>query len=157
LAYRYLCLTASYRKPLTWSEDAIQGALNSYRKLKNVCLGLESSEGVNQEYLDEFQERINDDLDMPGALAVIWKLVRDDSAKSKVGTIRKMDEVFGLKLLEGGKIEVPEEILKLVKERQKARGEKDFGKSDLLRNEILEKGFVVRDGEDGFRLEKKEK
>ena len=154
LAYRYFCLTASYRKPLTWSGDAIEGAQNSYKKLKNICLSLKDDSKVNEKYLARFAERIDDDLDMPGALAVLWELVRNEEALGKVGAVRRMDEVFGLGLLDREKIEVPEEVLALAEERDKARKEKDFARSDELRDFILEKGFAVRDGEDGFVLEK---
>ncbi|MCD4771029.1 cysteine--tRNA ligase [archaeon] len=154
LAYRYFCFSASYRKPLTWSEEAIQGAVNSYKKLRNVCLALKSDGKINEKYLVEFRERIDDDLDMPGAMAVLWKLVRDEDAEGKVKGIRKMDEVFGLDLLEKGKVEAPGDVLKLAEEREKARGEKDFGRSDELRDLIKVKGWVVRDGKDGFELER---
>ena len=154
LAYRYFCLTASYRKPLTWSEDAIRGALNSYRKLRNVCLGLVDDGKLNEKYLARFQERVDDDLDMPGALAVAWELVRDGEAEGKVLSVKKMDEIFGLGLFDKVKVEVPEEVLKLCEEREAARGGKDWERSDELRDLILEKGFVVRDGGDGFVVEK---
>ena len=87
--------------------------------------------------------------------ALVWELVRDEDALGKVGTIGKMDEVFGLGLLEREEVEVPEDVLALAEEREKARGEKNFARSDELRNLILEKGFVVRDGGDGFVLERK--
>ncbi len=154
LAYRYLCLTSSYRKPLTWSEEAISGALASYRKLKNICLGLENDKEMNEEYLSRFKERINDDLDMPGGLAVAWELVRDEEAKGKVLTVKKMDEVFGLKLFSEEKLDVPQDVLHLAEERKIVRDGKDFGKADEIRDEILKKGFVVKDSGDGFVLEK---
>jgi len=155
LSYRYFCFTASYRKPLTWSRDAIESADNSYKKLKNICLGLSDDGKINENFLDKFLERINDDLDMPGALAVLWEMVRGEEAKGKVGSIRKMDEVFGLGLLDVVKLDVPEEVLALVKEREIARKRKDFGRSDEIRDLILEKGFVVRDSGEKMILEKK--
>jgi len=154
LAYRYFCFSASYRKPLTWSEEGIQGAVNSYKKLRNICLALESDGKTNKKYLVGFKERIDDDLDMPGALAVLWKLVRDEGAEGKVKSIEKMDEVFGLDLFEKKKIEVPEDVLKLAEERETAREKKDFGRSDKLRGEIKAKGWVVKDKKGGFVLEK---
>jgi cysteinyl-tRNA synthetase len=154
LAYRYFCFSASYRKPLTWSEEALQGAVNSYKKLKNACMGLEDDGETNERYLARFKERVNDDLDMPGALAVVWEIVRDGEAKGKVGAIKKMEEVLGLKLFEEEKVEIPEEVIRLAGERQIARANKDWEKSDLLRDEILEMGFVVKDSGDAFKLEK---
>ncbi|NPE27000.1 cysteine--tRNA ligase [Methanococcoides sp. SA1] len=154
LAFRYLCLTAKYRKPLAWNEDALQGAVNSYKKLKNACAGLEADEGVNEEYVEKFAERVNDDLDLPGGLAVVWELVRSDE-KGRVGALRKMDEVLGLGLFERDEVKVPEDVLEIAKEREVARKEKDFGKSDELRRDIEELGWIVKDGDDGFQLERK--
>ena len=76
LAYRYFCYTASYRKPLTWSKDGIDSAVSSYKRLRNVIAGIENKRGINKAYLKEFEARINDDLDMPGAVAVLWKCRR---------------------------------------------------------------------------------
>jgi cysteinyl-tRNA synthetase len=156
LAYRYFCLTASYRKPLTWSEDAIQGALNSYRKLKNVCAGLEDDGEENKEYLARFKERIDDDLDMPGGLAVLWEMVRDDEAAGKVGSVKRMDEVLGLGLFDVVEVEVPGEVLKLAEAREIARGEKDWGKSDEIRDKLKGMGWTLKDSKEGFVLRKNE-
>lgn len=153
LAYRYLCLTASYRKPLVWSEDALTGARNSYSKLKNIVSGLEDDGEVNENILASFRERVNDDLDLPGALAVVWDLVRSGES-GKVGAIRKMDEVLGLGLFEREDVEVPGEVLELVEEREIARSQKDWKRADEIRDEVLKKGFVVKDSEDGFEVEK---
>jgi len=76
--------------------------------------------------LKEFEEAIEDDLNMPRALQVLWKLVRDKKAQGKIKTIKKMDEVFGLDLLKVEKIKIPEEVKKLVKEREDSRKKKDF-------------------------------
>ena len=154
LAYRYFTFTASYRKPLTWSDEAFASAVSSYKRLRNVIAGIENKAGVNKRYLKEFEARIDDDLDMPGALAVLWKLVRDDEAEGKIGTIKKMDKVFGLRLLESERVEVPEEIERLAEEREVARKAGDYKKSDMLRDEILAKGWMIKDVGDGFELER---
>ena len=154
LAYRYFCYTTKYRKPLTWSEDGIRSAVDSYRRLRNVIGYLENKRGINKKYLKEFEERIDDDLDMPGAVAVLWKLVRDESAEGKVGTIKKMDKVFGLGLLEVEEVVVPGEVMTLSQGRVVARQDKDWGKADKLRDEILKMGWKVKDVGDGFELEK---
>ncbi len=155
LVYRYFCYTASYRKPLTWSEDGIKSAVSSFKKLKNVCVGLVDDGKVNKKYLKEFEARIDDDLDMPGAVAVLWKLVRDERAEGKVGAIRKMDSVLGLGLLEGGKVLVPERIRRLANERLVARGEKDWGKSDEIRDKLNKLGWIIEDIKKGYKLRKK--
>jgi cysteinyl-tRNA synthetase len=155
LAYRYFCYTAHYRRPLAWSDSAVESAALSFKRLKNIIGGIENKRGVNKKYLKEFEDRIDDDLDMPGAVAVLWKLVRDEKAEGKIGTIRKMDQVFGLRLLDVEKVEIPEEVRRLADERAVARGEKDWEKGDKLRDEILEMGWGVKDVGDGYELERK--
>ena len=65
-----------------------------------------------------------------------------------------MDKVLGLDLLKKEKIEIPPEIVKLVKERERARQEKDWKKADLLREEIKKKGYRVDDSEEGCSISK---
>jgi cysteinyl-tRNA synthetase len=154
LAYKYFCYTAHYRKPLTWSGDAIASAVTSYRRLREHTSSLVDDGLLNDGYLERFGERIADDLDMPGALAVLWELVRDKGAKGKFGTIKKMDEVFALGLLVREEVEVPELVLSLAHDREVARKGGDWEKSDVLREKIRDEGFLIRDEKDGFFLEK---
>jgi cysteinyl-tRNA synthetase len=154
LAYRYFSFSAKYRKPLVWSEESIKSAVDSYKRLKNIISSIENRAGTNKKYLKEFEERINDDLDMPGAIAVLWKLVRDERAEGKLGTIKKMDQVFGLKLLEDDSVEIPENVRKLAEERKVARDNKDWATSDDLRDKLKDMGWVVKDSKDGYELER---
>jgi len=148
LAYRYFTYTAKYRKPLVWSDEAIKSAVDSYKRLKNIIKGIENKRGMNKKYLKEFEDRINDDLDMPGAIAVLWKLVRDDKAEGKIGTIKKMDQVFGLELLKEDveeALSIPQEIRNLAEQRKKLRGEGKFKEADKLRKKIVEAGYSIND------------
>ncbi|MFH0711737.1 MAG: cysteine--tRNA ligase [archaeon] len=154
LAYKYFCYTAHYRKPLTWSDEAISSAVSSFKKLKNICLDLIDDGKVNMKYLKEFEKCIDDDLDMPGAVAVLWSMLRDEKANGKVGAVKKMDEVFGLGLLSENKVEVPSEVKKLAKERSLARKEKDWKRADELREKIEKLGWKIEDVGNGFELEK---
>lgn len=162
LDYKYFMYSAHYRKPLTWSLEALESSKESLKKIKNIISSFnsESLKGkkLNKKYLEEFEEAVNNDLDMPKAVAVLWKLLRDKdvSDEEKLGTIEKMDFVFGLKLLEKDEVEIPLEIKKLADERLKARKEKDFSKADELREELKEKGWSVKDldSEKGWELEK---
>jgi cysteinyl-tRNA synthetase len=154
LAYRYFTYSAKYRKPLVWSEEAIKGAVDSYKRLKNIIAGIENKRGMNKKYLKEFEERINDDLDMPGALAVLWKLVRDETAEGKIGTIKKMDQVFGLELLKEDIVDVPEDVRAIADERQKVREAKDWAQSDKLRDKLKGMGWTVIDNKECYYLEK---
>ncbi|MCK4650506.1 cysteine--tRNA ligase [Candidatus Pacearchaeota archaeon] len=152
MAIRYFVVSNHYRRPLDFSKTALQDAKNSYERLRGLVLGLEDDGKTNDNYLDEFRKEMDDDFNGPRAMAVLWKMVRDEQATGKVGAVRKMDEVFGLKLLEREKVEVPEDVLRLAEEREAARKEKNFERSDLLRDKIKVKGFIIRDSEDGFIL-----
>ncbi len=154
LDYRYLVLQTHYRSPLQFSIENIESAKNSRMRLKNIIDGIEDDGELNEKYLKEFTKAVEDDLDMPKALSVLWMLVRDEKAKGKVKTIEKMEEVFGLRLLEKEELKVPSEILKLVKERDEARKKKDWKKSDELREKIKEWGYLVEDSPEGTKIKK---
>jgi cysteinyl-tRNA synthetase len=154
LVYRYFCLTTHYRKQLIFSMENLESAKNSYERLKNIISEIENDKKLNEKYLEEFENAINDDLDMPNALQVLWKLIRDEEAEGKFETIKKMDEVFGLKLLEKEKIKIPAEIKKLADERENARKNKDWKKADELRDKILKKGYQILDGKEGWEVKK---
>jgi len=153
---RYLFLSTHYRKPLEFSQNALENAKSSIVRLKNICGKLKDEDEINGEYMEKFEEAMNDDFNTPNALQVIWKLLRDDSAKGKYPTIKKMDSVLELNLLEKEEILVPEEIQNLLDERKKAREEKDWTKSDELRDKIKENGFIVKDTKEGQEIEKKD-
>ena len=154
LSYRYLCLNSHYRSQMDFSLENLENAQNSYKRLKNIIEGLIDDKKINKEYLDEFEKAINDDLNMPEALQVLWKLVRDEKAEGKLETIKKMDEVLGLKLLEKEKIEIPKEIKEIAEERQQARENKNWKKSDELREKIKSLGWEVADTKDGYAIKK---
>ncbi|MEM0465934.1 MAG: cysteine--tRNA ligase [Candidatus Pacearchaeota archaeon] len=154
LDYRYFCLTAHYRSQLDFSLEKLDNAKNTYQRLKNICSEIKNDEKTNEKYLKDFQKAINDDLNIPAALAVLWKLIRDEKAQGKFYTIEKMDSVLGLDLLKKEEIEIPDEVKKLIKEREDARKKKDFKKSDELRNEIKNLGFKIDDTKEGTKVSK---
>jgi cysteinyl-tRNA synthetase len=154
LDYRYLILTSHYRGQLLFTEDTLKNAKNSYERLKNILSNLEDDGKTNEKYIDEFSRAINDDLDMPKALQILWNLIRDKKAEGKYQTIRKMDEVFGLKLFEKEEMHVPEEVSKLKEEREKARKNKDWKKADELREKIIKLGYYIDDTEKGGKIKK---
>jgi cysteinyl-tRNA synthetase len=154
LAFRYFCLTAQYRSQLNFSLDEMTAAQNTYTRLKNIVKELHDDGDINRKYLDEFVERMNQDLDTPGALAVLWRLVRDKEAKGKLKTIVEMDKVLGLDLTVHETVHVPAAVQSLVDQREQARKAKDFGKADQLRDEIKNLGFTVSDSAKGPKIEK---
>lgn len=154
LSYKYLCLNTIYRKPLDFSLEALENAQISLKRLKNIISSLEDDGKINEDYLNRFKEAINDDLNSPKALAVLWELVRDESAVGKIQTIKKIDEVFGLRLFEKENIKIPEEIKKIAEERLIAKKNKDWEKSDELRDKIKSLGWNIKDTKEGYELEK---
>lgn len=178
LALRYLYMTGHYRDPLnfTWeSLQAVQNALNNLRETvrewtvpnviasdkrgdltKNTVVASSPTQNDNT-YYQRFLYALNNDLGTPQALALMWEMVKSDlEDEKKAEILLKMDIVLGLKLDEyvGKKIEIPEEVQKLVAEREEARKQKNFIKSDELREKIYDLGFEVKDTSAGTKLTK---
>ena len=106
---------------------------------------------------------LNDDLDTPQAIALIWKLIKDESIADpdKRATMLDFDKVLGFNL---EKLEeeftkpnetIPEEIKSLAEEREKARKDKNFKKSDELRKIISDKGYDIKDADERYKISKK--
>ncbi len=179
--YRYFCLGTLYRKQLAFSIEALEGAKNSFERLKNIVLDLKSenklntnavfeskyaanerkneSINVHKKYKEEFLNAVNDDLNIPIALAVMWNLVRDEEVgnKEKLDLIYDFDSVFslGLKNLKEIKTVVPQKIKKLIAEREKARKEQDWQEADKIRKEIGDLGYIIEDSKEGVNVKKK--
>ena len=149
---RYFVLSNHYRKPIDFTKDSLDGAKNSYERLKNIISDIKEDAKENKKYLEDFEKAIDDDLDIPKALSILWQLVRDEKAEGKLKTIEKMDSVFGLDLLKKEKIHIPEEINKVAQEREKARSEKNWKRSDELRESLKKKGWEVLDKKEGYEL-----
>lgn len=159
LAYRYLALTAHYRTQLNFSWDALDAASNALERLYTIYDETlkEAADGeISEKYIEDFEKAINDDLNTPQALAVMWDMVRDDalSAKDRKVTLLLFDTVLGLKVKNRRSEDIPQEIEQLVRERENAREEKDFEKADDVRKKIEEKGYTVRDTDAGTKIKK---
>ena len=114
--------------------------------LKNEdTLDSESIKGIE----NNISEIISNDLDTSKLIAYLWDLVKDENINKNI--IEKFDSILGLKLLEKNKksIEIPENILTLIKERKLARENKDWVKSDELRDIIKNLGFDLLDKSNG--------
>ena len=164
LTLRYFYLIGHYRSQVNFTVENLKNAGNSLDRLKRIVGELkdgttgksskDDSGPVNEKYLKLFEKAMDDDLDTVTALQVLWSLVRDDKASGKIKTIKKMDEVFGLDLLKKEKLEIPADVMKLVKDREKARKDKDWKKADKLRSEIEKKGWKVDDTSEGSKVQK---
>ena len=149
---RYVFLSTHYRKPLDFSDKILENAKLSCERLKNICREIDDDGKINEKYLEEFEKAMDDDFNFSKALQVLWKIVRDEKAEGKYQTIKKIDEVFGLKLLEKEKIKIPKEIQKIIEEREKARKNKDWKKADELREDLKNEGYLIDDTESGTKL-----
>jgi cysteinyl-tRNA synthetase len=161
LAYRYLCLTAQYRKPLSFSMKAMDGAKNSLYKLQNKVLELlqqKKQDGSKsaEEYIETFQESIDDDLNTPQALAAMWEMLKDENVDSeeRYEVLLNFDRVLGLDLDKIKKIEVPQEVASLLEQREHARLHKNWDDADDIRDKIEELGYVIDDTDSGPIIKK---
>jgi len=147
LSLRYLLLQAHYRSKINFTWENMKSAQKGYSNLVNQVKNLGNKKGeINKEYKDKFIEKISDDFNTPQVLALIQNLLKSDlSPKDKLATLLDFDKVLGLGLDKLGEIKIPEEIKKLVQQREKARKDKDFNKADKIRKEIERKGYQVKD------------
>ncbi len=162
LAYRFAAFLTHYRKPMEYSDEGIEAARNGLLHLQNQvrqvgAAGVDSDHSINTEFKNKFIEAINDDLNMPRALAVIQEMLKSNIRDTeKRTTILDFDRVLGLGLDQLDKAPaLPEAVQKLVDARIKAREAKDFAASDELRAEIETLGYQVQDTKDGMKVVKK--
>jgi cysteinyl-tRNA synthetase len=166
LALRLLFLQTHYRQQMNFTWDSIHGAEEAYKKLKETVIALrqQSNRTVLSEekleridgYRDQFRAAISNDLQMPQAVAVMFEVIKSNiPSTDKLDLVLEFDQVLGLKLSEAHEEEVPEEIKVLVQQRKLARDQKDWQKSDELRNEIESKGYILEDTSTGYKVKKK--
>lgn len=155
LALRYLFLTAHYRDKLNFTWNSLQSAQNALNNLREIVRDWEEPKIGCAEYEQKFMDAVNNDLNTPQALAVVWDLVKSDyPTPAKAESLLKFDKILGLKLDEylGKKLEIPEQVQKLVNQREQARKSGDFKKSDELRHEIKKLGFGIEDTPGGPKI-----
>lgn len=157
LAYRYFALTTHYRKQLAFSWEALSAAEQGLTNLRERLYESGDTIGELPETIKKkFTETVGDDLDMPGALAYLWKIVKSKkSGAVKRAAAQEFDKIFALGLLNHKKESVPEHVMMLMREREQARKNKEWQKSDDLRKRILEEGWVVEDTPKGSRVKQK--
>jgi cysteinyl-tRNA synthetase len=173
MALRYLFLGAHYRTSSNFSWEALEASQNAFLKLRRYADSLQDTAmGIPPiEYQKRWQERLNDDLDTPGALAVLWEMLRDEKQLTpedlKAG-ILDIDRALGLGLdkddpkasalwskLFGVLVDsdaIPERVNDLLVAREAARNERDWQRADALRKEIESLGYTIEDGADGANL-----
>ena len=163
IVYKLFSYSCHYRNKLNFTWEGIEATSKSLERLKSGYRNhLEGNDEVSDEIIAEYEEKfhkaINDDLNMPAAMGVVWEVVRNEKKSPKLANLLlKFDTVLGLKINEETTKEqkmIPEEILKLVQERKIARENKDWAKSDELRNLIRSKGYEIKDTKEGTQIDK---
>jgi len=154
LAYRYLCLQVHWQQKTNFSWEALQAAQNALIELKNQIRQLSGKGEIIKDYQLNFNKVINDNLNMPKSLAILWDLLKNDQKPAdKLKTILDFDRVLGLDL---GIVEkIPKGVVLIATERQKARVNKDWQKSDELRKAINQLGYLIEDAQDSYVIKVK--
>jgi len=178
--YRYFCLQAHYRSPLQFTWEALKGAQTALANLRNLYTGWleepgagasdvpdssngstalgpeETSTEVSEEersYSEAFDSAIAADLNVPLALGVVWKMAKDPglSAATKRSLLSRFDRVLGLGVDKWQRAELPEELKRLLDERQAARARRDYATADELRARLAAAGVEIMDTPSGTK------
>ena len=170
LAFKLFCFTAHYRNKLNFTFEGAYGAQKALERLydsyiKNANGVDDVDEDIIKEYEERFLAYINDDMNMPGAMSVVWEIARNAKKSIKFADLLlKFDKVLGLDMKNAEKYllefkheeseELPEKIKALVEERKQARAEKNWAKSDEIRDRIISLGYSIKDTKDGIIVKK---
>ncbi len=156
LAYRFFNLSAHYRSKLNFSWEALEAAQNGLENLYALVGELGEPKIGCAEFEGWFMDAINDDLNIPKALALTWDLLKSDyPPEAKKASVLKFDEVLGLDLKNAKPIKIPDSIRDLVNKREGLRQKKQFDDADKLRDEIASSGFSVDDSPAGPVIKQK--
>ena len=166
IVYKLFSYSCHYRNKLNFTWEGIDSAAKSLERLRNSYqINLNGTDELttdDKEKLvqieENFHRAINDDLNMPLAMSFVWEAARFEKKNPEVSNLlAKFDSVLGIKIDEvnSEKEEIPQEILDLVEQRKIARENKDWAKSDELRDLIAQKGYLVKDTKNGVEITKK--
>ncbi len=165
MVFRYFCLNAHYRKKLNFTFEGMDSAKVSYERLCAILrshsygLALVDDDTLNG-FKKEFDDAINDDINIPMALGVLWKMTKLPLTSQVYQLALEMDKVLGLSLdkvedyLNSLVSDIPEGVVNLAEERKEAKANKNWAKADELRGKITELGYNVLDSKDGYELKK---
>lgn len=161
MAFRYFCLNTHYRKKLNFTFEGMDAAKTAYNRLLAAVHSHKGGKSFDEEavkkYDELFTEAINDDINIPLGLGVLWNMLKEKPSQAIYDLAMKFDKVLGLALdTESApeKVEAPEEVIKLAELRLKARKDKDWTQSDVLREQISKLGYQIIDKKDGYDIKK---
>ncbi len=158
LVFRFAAFQTHYRKPMEYSDEAVTAAQNGLAHLRNQARALmEAAKApgkIDAAFGAQLLQTVNNDLNMPQALAVIQELLKSDlPPEDKAATLLDFDRVLGLDLARvGERQQLPPEVQALFEQRQQARREKQWARSDQLRDQIQSLGYTVQDTPQGMKV-----
>lgn len=161
MALRYLYLQTHYRQEMNFTWEALEAAQTAYHKLIREYRRFIDKNGIpSQEYLEMFTNALNDDLNTAKAISIMWEMIKSDIPETvKAATLQDMDGVLGLQIIdreiEEEKVEVPQEVQKLVHKREVFRKAGKYEEADKIRKEIANLGFAINDTKEGTKITKK--
>lgn len=164
VVFRYFCLNVQYRQKINFTWEAMDAAKAAYNKLcaqlvshKNSPARTEKS--ILDDFHNKFEEAINDDLNIPLAIGVLWTMLKLPKSCDVYKLALDFDRVFALdfdKVKEEKKeIVIPDNVRQLAETRLQARKAKNWAESDRLREELSALGYSVKDTADGYELSEK--
>ncbi|HUQ85258.1 MAG TPA: cysteine--tRNA ligase [Candidatus Limnocylindrales bacterium] len=161
ISLKYLYLQTHYRKEMNFTFPSLDAAENALKNLLQEVAMWDEPSGSLADFEQRFKDAVNDDLNMPQALAVMWEMVKSDKPSgAKAAALFKMDEVLGLGLQQKSEVVkadegiIPDHIKELVMEREQFRREKRFNMADQIRSKIVKMGYIVEDTDKGIKVRK---
>ena len=160
LVYRLFNFSCHYKGKLNFTWDGIESASTSLNRLREgYQKHLNGTDIVSEDVINDMENRfhqaINDDLNMPLAMSVVWEAVKYPEKSPKIAQLlEKFDTVLGIKIAEKKEEQQIPQVLDLVEQRKVARSEKNWAESDRLRDLIIEKGYNVKDTKEGVEVSK---
>lgn len=167
MSLRYLYMQTHYRQEMNFTFAALDGATQAVSRLRELVIGFKNNPDdgdarATAAYDKRFFDALNDDLNMPQALGIMWELLKSEASNTaKLNSLMRYDAILGFDL---GAVkekkslipieEVPEDVLALIEERQSLRREKKFHLADQFRNKIRRRGFEILDGKNGLEIRK---
>ena len=152
IIYRFMCLNSHYRKVLVFSYDALDNAKKAYDKLKNKVKLLGTKKKETDKFINDFKKKISDDLNTSGAITVLYDVLKSNLEDSeKLYLVDVFDQVLSLDLIDDVKIDkdLEQYIEEKIKERNKAKENKDYILADQIREELLNKNIIIKDTREG--------
>ena len=146
LAYRYLTLTSHYRRQLNFSWRSLASAQKTLQRLRQKASVLPNGGDINEPFRAQFLQHINNDLNMPKALALVWEVLDSDmEPASKKATLRYFDQIFGIELDKVAETSIPDEVLRLASQRLTLKQQGNYTQADEVRQQVKEMGYQIND------------